>query len=369
MPEPDRGEPAPPAYPLADGPLLDFLAGPVGGLIAALDGDGRVVRASEALERRLPPSAVAGPLERVLSPASGRRWARRWPQIPPGGRPRIVLLEFRGEGPGVAYRCLVQRTADGTGWLLGLPAADAEALGATRELAHELAGLHRHLRRSRAMAKQVARARREALTDPLTGLANRRQGRRWFREAIGQDDRGDGPLCCAIVDIDYFKAINDTFGHPVGDRVLQVAARTLVEQLRPLDRLFRYGGEEFVVLFPETVLADASALADRLRRALAGSPDPPARRSAQRQLRRRPATPRRIGRLAPEAGRRRPRPRQAERPGPGRGRPLIRVPPSAIRPPQSAIRPSTPPSGPSARIGGAPSRARSSGSMASAQIR
>jgi diguanylate cyclase (GGDEF)-like protein len=92
---------------------------------------------------------------------------------------------------------------------------------------------------------------------------------RWLRKAASVPLPDGKRFCCVVLDIDHFKAINDTFGHPVGDRVLQVVARTLREQLRPIDRIFRYGGEEFVMLLPETGLDGGRAVADRLRVTLA----------------------------------------------------------------------------------------------------
>lgn len=264
-----------PVHPLAGEVVSRFLLGPCGGLIARLDAGGRVLEASPRLRSRMPGEGP-GSLDELLSGPSARRWRTLLDRLRPGGPPRRVRLRLRGEGPTLRLACLAHRAADGGLWLLALPEADADALGAARELARELSLLKRHLARSDRMSRLVEKARRQARTDPLTGLANRRQGVRWLKEAASEALHHPTAICCCIViDLDHFKAINDTFGHPEGDRVLQAAARALGEQIRPLDRLFRYGGEEFVVLLPGTGLDGGRAVADRLRVALASRPIKP----------------------------------------------------------------------------------------------
>lgn len=107
----------------------------------------------------------------------------------------------------------------------------------------------------------------EALQDPLTGLWNRRGFERQYIEARAQDL--DAPLSLLLIDIDFFKRVNDTFGHGVGDRVLEATAATLLGALRPLDQASRHGGEEFAVLLPRTNSGDARKVAEGLRRAVA----------------------------------------------------------------------------------------------------
>jgi len=86
------------------------------------------------------------------------------------------------------------------------------------------------------------------------------------------------PLSLIILDLDGFKAVNDTHGHAVGDRVLKALARCLEEHLRQSDRAVRLGGEEFAVLLPETGLPQALRLAERLRQAVAALKVPPVER-------------------------------------------------------------------------------------------
>jgi len=104
-----------------------------------------------------------------------------------------------------------------------------------------------------------------ACTDGLTGLYNQRQFKKMFAEELARSARYGKPLSLVLFDVDNFKKFNDTYGHPTGDVVLQALATLLKELLRDSDRLFRYGGEEFVALLPETAFADALQVAERIR--------------------------------------------------------------------------------------------------------
>ncbi|MEL0083324.1 MAG: sensor domain-containing diguanylate cyclase [Gammaproteobacteria bacterium] len=90
------------------------------------------------------------------------------------------------------------------------------------------------------------RLRQAGLTDPLTMLNNRRFFEQRLLEEFDRAVRTQRPLCCLMIDIDYFKQVNDTHGHQVGDKVLQRVSQTMVDQMRRTDVLARYGGEEFV---------------------------------------------------------------------------------------------------------------------------
>jgi diguanylate cyclase (GGDEF)-like protein len=101
--------------------------------------------------------------------------------------------------------------------------------------------------------------------DPLTGLSNRRSfstdALRVFQLAI----RHQKKLSCAMLDIDFFKRVNDTYGHDFGDKVLIAVAKACKKQLRKTDLLARFGGEEFCFLFPETDINAAALIAERIR--------------------------------------------------------------------------------------------------------
>jgi diguanylate cyclase (GGDEF)-like protein len=116
-----------------------------------------------------------------------------------------------------------------------------------------------------------SRYERLASTDALTGLANRRRFDEVLEAEWKRACRVRTPLTLIMLDIDYFKAFNDTYGHPAGDRCLQQVARTLSEAVkRPCDIIARYGGEEFVALLPSTEAQGGIALAELLRENVAG---------------------------------------------------------------------------------------------------
>ncbi|HEY6609723.1 MAG TPA: biofilm regulation diguanylate cyclase SiaD [Pseudomonas sp.] len=104
--------------------------------------------------------------------------------------------------------------------------------------------------------------------DVLTGLANRRLLMERLREEELRSQRSGRSFVLAMIDIDYFKQINDTWGHEVGDRALSEIARVLQGAVRGSDLCGRWGGEEFLLLLPETGLAEAQPLIERLRDAL-----------------------------------------------------------------------------------------------------
>lgn len=103
-------------------------------------------------------------------------------------------------------------------------------------------------------------------TDELTSLPNRRDMNETIANEIGRTQRSKKPFCFIFVDIDHFKAINDTYGHACGDIILKSVSQTIRGLLRKYDVFARYGGEEFLALLPETDLEGATAVAERFRR-------------------------------------------------------------------------------------------------------
>jgi diguanylate cyclase (GGDEF)-like protein len=125
-----------------------------------------------------------------------------------------------------------------------------------------------------AIVRQSSHLRHSSTHDALTGLANRE----FFAERLGLEaeraQRYGRPLSVAMLDLDRFKAVNDAYGHPAGDRVLRHAAQVMLQAVRRSDLVARIGGEEFVVVFPETDAAAAAGLSERLRDLLAATPAP-----------------------------------------------------------------------------------------------
>ena len=142
--------------------------------------------------------------------------------------------------------------------ILRTRAAEAELRKSTRELA----GLRAHL----------AEAQHFADVDPLTELANRRAFKRELDKAISACRTEARPLALAFCDIDHFKRVNDLHGHETGDRVLRFAARLMVKHFSKTGTVGRFGGEEFVVMFPGVTAEAARAAVDKCRAAMADLP-------------------------------------------------------------------------------------------------
>ncbi len=115
-------------------------------------------------------------------------------------------------------------------------------------------------------------ARRDALHDALTGLPNRRAAEARLAVERARAHRSGAPLSLLMLDIDHFKRVNDRWGHADGDRVLAEVARRIRHEVRAGDLATRYGGEEFLVLLPDTALQAASDVAERIRGAIASEP-------------------------------------------------------------------------------------------------
>lgn len=109
-----------------------------------------------------------------------------------------------------------------------------------------------------------------AIRDPLTGLHNSRQLHAFLDDEIIRSERYGHAFCIFIVDIDHFKAVNDTYGHLYGDHVLKKLGEIMSKIIRSSDQVFRYGGEEFVIIMPETGYDEAVAVVDRLMDAVRG---------------------------------------------------------------------------------------------------
>lgn len=110
--------------------------------------------------------------------------------------------------------------------------------------------------------------RREAITDGLTGLANRKSFDEQMKRITEKSHKTGDIYSLIMIDIDHFKAFNDTYGHQVGDQVLRLVALTLVSGVKGQDMAARYGGEEFAIILPDTNLNAALSLANNLRKAV-----------------------------------------------------------------------------------------------------
>ena len=164
--------------------------------------------------------------------------------------------------------------------------ADMDAASADQELHMLVSGLIREtkamLDRNRRLEDKLNQSageisdlrqslefvRREALTDALTGIPNRKFFETRLREAARDAMENGESLSLLIADIDHFKQFNDSYGHQLGDQVLRLVARTLMDSVKGRDTPARYGGEEFAIILPQTRLKDAHGLADQIRRSI-----------------------------------------------------------------------------------------------------
>jgi diguanylate cyclase (GGDEF)-like protein len=115
------------------------------------------------------------------------------------------------------------------------------------------------------LQRALEKIQRIATRDELTGTANRRFMQEQMRLEFQRSSRSGAPVMLAILDIDYFKRVNDTYGHQAGDRSLQVFAQVVQNSLRSSDLLARWGGEEFLVMLPDTDFTFGMACLERLR--------------------------------------------------------------------------------------------------------
>ncbi len=142
--------------------------------------------------------------------------------------------------------------------LLPIDLARDGAMAAT--LGHVGTLLHENL----LLRRRFQRAQRFSLTDPLTRLFNRRMGMMALEQEVARMSRAPRPLSLLMCDLDHFKKLNDSLGHAAGDRALRAAADVLQKTVRKGDTVCRYGGEEFLVVLPDTHPDDATVLATRL---------------------------------------------------------------------------------------------------------
>jgi diguanylate cyclase (GGDEF)-like protein len=151
--------------------------------------------------------------------------------------------------------------------ITGLKLGAVDYLAKPFDMQELFARMARPLRVKRVLERldrAKAAAEHLSLTDPLTGLPNRRDLERRLREEIDRSDRASEPLGCLILDVDRFKLVNDEYGHAAGDAVLAEVASALQASLRSFDVVGRFGGDEFVALLPGATLEGARQVAEAL---------------------------------------------------------------------------------------------------------
>jgi diguanylate cyclase len=148
----------------------------------------------------------------------------------------------------------------------------AHLIASTKSMHVSMEMMRQQIQESRqeinTLQERLERATVEAMSDPLTGLTNRKGLAQAIEQVVLSSEEINSYPCLLMMDIDHFKKINDTYGHLLGDRVIKVVADTLRNQIKGKDTAARYGGEEFCVLLPETELTDAVKVAENIRLAV-----------------------------------------------------------------------------------------------------
>jgi len=239
---------------------------------AVVDREGVLHEANAGFLRLLPAADAALPHARVghffIRP-SFVDLVRACTGADPAGYRGLLTL---GDVAGVTHTLRGEFTASGAGFRL-LAEHDIEDLermnGAVLALNQEAVLAQREIAGNNASLRQnEARIIEVSLTDPLTGLGNRRKLDEALAIELARARRAGSPLSVLMADIDHFKRVNDEYGHPAGDRVLAGFARLLRSRTRVTDIVTRFGGEEFMLLFPDTSLDQAVDKAEKLRAAL-----------------------------------------------------------------------------------------------------
>jgi diguanylate cyclase (GGDEF)-like protein len=246
--------------------------------VCRLDREGRVLEINACLADLLKRGAEAvkgHPFSDFLTDPDAhmlnKRLASHVPMEPGGFFLNVVDVDLAPQ----TLQCWLLRLPEDRHMILGeLPEHRCHILQQELlELNNQLATLSREAARKK---KELAKAMEErdaayrkmsemAFQDPLTLLANRRKLEETFHLEVERASRLGQPLTVVMMDIDHFKSINDTYGHAMGDEVLQELARALSRQARPYDLVSRYGGEEFLILMPGIGLEQGKSAAERLR--------------------------------------------------------------------------------------------------------
>lgn len=246
---------------------VDPLLSRVAALVALLRADGSLVDWNPAFDQHRQALPEAANLFDLIPADRRPALVELIEPAPHGGvrQGRVALLRSAGAGA-TEYECLVFTLSNDRRLFVAEIAGEG---GGTPEetalLRQELSDARQLIRKKEVELKAIlAQTEEISHLDPLTYLFNRRQILRLLENEAHRAERYRTPLSVSMIDIDHFKTINDTLGHTQGDRVLVALAKMLRRVVREADSLGRYGGEEFLMLLPNTKLLQAGEQAERL---------------------------------------------------------------------------------------------------------
>lgn len=206
------------------------------------------------------------------------------------GQPDLIIINLAARGFDGLRLCARVRSDEATRQIPILAIIDAEARERTvraldlgvndilprpvdhQELMARVTTQMRHKRYADFLRGKLDQTLESAVTDQLTGLHNRRYIDGRLRRFVTRASQGGDPVSVLVCDIDHFKAVNDTYGHDAGDDILRQFAARLARNVRAVDLVCRFGGEEFLIVMPETGIDLAAAAAERFRRSICDAP-------------------------------------------------------------------------------------------------
>lgn len=180
---------------------------------------------------------------------------------------RTATTEYSGTLEGVTQKLSSAKTPEDLQGIMKSVVADTTKMMVQNKKLEEQ--LDKSARAMDELKKDLDQVRREAMTDGLTGLSNRKSFDDQIAQLVQEAQAEGKTFTLLLADIDHFKSFNDNFGHQVGDQVLRLVARTLVDGVKGRDITARYGGEEFAIILPDTNIEAGIHVGDSLRKALA----------------------------------------------------------------------------------------------------
>jgi diguanylate cyclase (GGDEF)-like protein len=233
----------------------------------------------DRLSRRVLEKALTAGGYKVVCAEDG---SEAWEILQSEDPPRLAILDWMMPGVDGVELCRKVRLAGGPYVYILLLTANADTAAVVLGInagaddyikkPFNRDELYARLRTGIRILTLEERLRLQATRDPLTGLANRAAIIELLDVQLSRAQRENSKLGVAMVDIDRFKHFNDTYGHTAGDTILSETARKMRAVLRPYDLIGRYGGEEFILLFPHSDSVQAYAIAERLRSFIASEP-------------------------------------------------------------------------------------------------